>query len=207
VIKINLATRKRAVAAANAQGKAKSASPISLDSIDLGRFKELPLRKVILPVIVGMGVYYMIGSFEQEELNKAQATLEKVTAQNTKMQAEVSKLKSYDVVKKSLEDDESTIRNKLETIKKLVDDRSLSLKVLLSVVDAIPKEVWLTEYKIDQTDITLTGASLGFSVVSDFMKNLHESAYFSSVDLVNSQESKEVNVPGTTNFELKAKRR
>ena len=49
--------------------------------------------------------------------------------------------------------------------------------------------------------------TLGFGLVSDFMKNLNESAYFSEVELKNTQQNREEAGSEKVNFELEAKRR
>jgi Tfp pilus assembly protein PilN len=207
MIKVNLASRKQSVSANAGKGK-----PISFNSSDIlkninfEKLKNLPIRKVVLPIIVLVGAFYMAQSYEQDELRKLETRLQNINSENGKIQAEVDKLKGYDVVKKSLEQDEATIRSKLDTIQKLIADRSTSFKVLLSIVDSIPKDAWLTEYRIEQMDISLKGSSLNFGLVSDFMKNLHESAFLASVDLVDTQEAKD-HIQGSANFELRAKRR
>jgi Tfp pilus assembly protein PilN len=124
------------------------------------------------------------------------------------VQGEIGKLKGYDAIKKSLEEDEKTIRAKLDIIRTLTDNRTMSAKILISVASAIPKEVWLSDLTFDGTAISFKGSALGLGQVTDFMKGLTENAFLSDVELKTSQQSRDGSKAAEiATFEITAKRR
>jgi Tfp pilus assembly protein PilN len=203
MIKVNLATRKQS----GVFGDSKNSKANSFGKVNLDQVKDLPLRKLIVPIVVCFLGNYMLDGYKEDELKKLDQTLSKVNSDSTKLQNELNKLRGYDSIKKTLDADEITIKTKLETIQKLIADRSAPPKILVSVATMIPKDVWLSELKTEKLDITMKGSSLGFNQISDFMKSLNESAYFMDVDLKNSQQSKDSSGDEFAVFELKAKRR
>lgn len=202
MIKINLAAKKQSVPGGG-DPKAKSSGG-SFGKIDLDKFKELPIRKVALPIIVGAFASYYLDSYKETTLSQMQAFLDKTKVENAKLQSRMSEFKSYDEMKKSLDEDEEVIRTKLDTIQKLLANRTSSTKILTSISNAIPKDVWLEEFRVLKTDILLKGSASEFNQISDFMKGLTESAFFYDVDLKGSQTRDTVGVAG---FEIGAKRR
>jgi Tfp pilus assembly protein PilN len=122
------------------------------------------------------------------------------------LQANLNKFKVYETTKKQLEKDEVSIKTKLETLRKLVLNRNSHVKVLLAISGIVPKDVWLTSLKIGQTDVSLKGESLGFSQVTDFLKNLSESALFSNLSLDNTKK-KTNGTSAIAEFDVKVKRR
>jgi Tfp pilus assembly protein PilN len=204
MIKINLATRRQAEIVSDGSRSSKSFGSF-LGGIDLDAAKDLPIRKVMLPLIVGVAASYMLDSYKEDELNKIQRLIEKQAADGKKLQAEVAKFKGYEGIKKALDEDEVTIRSKLETIQKLTETRGESVKMLGLLSTSIPKDVWLTEYRIEKSDISLKGSTVDFNQISDFMKNLRDSTRFTDVELKDSQQQKEqVGGRVASVFELKA---
>lgn len=202
MIKVNLATRKQAGTGGGVKGGAAAgATKTSLSSL-----KELPIRKVAVPLMVGVFASFLLDNYKDEEMSKLEVILTKATTDGAKYQADALKFKVYEPVKKSLDEDELTIRTKLEVIRKITTDRISPAKFLVSIANAIPTEVWLSEFKVEKSDVIFKGAAMGFGQISDFMKNLNENAFFLGVELKNSQQDREGSVE-IASFELKGKRR
>src|SRR6185503_10431241 len=96
---------------------------------------------------------------------------------------------------------------KLDTITKLVAGRQAPPKVLLAVSSGIPKEVWIGEIGIKDETMKVKGSSLGFAEISDFMKSLNESAFFTDLRLVDTKKGKDDQGYEVADFEISAKRR
>jgi Tfp pilus assembly protein PilN len=185
---------KRAIDFYNASS---SEAPIAYVLLAGGSSKIPGLSKVVeealvmLPFIVGVAATYMLDSYKEDEINKIQKLIEKHAAEGRKLQTEVAKFKGYEGIKKALDEDETTIRTKLDTIQKLTETRAEPVKMLSLLSTSIPKDVWLTEYRIDRADISLKGSTVDFNQISDFMKNLRDSTRFADVELRDSQQQKE----------------
>jgi hypothetical protein len=208
MIKINLANRKQSGSGSDAS----AAKPINFTGklnfdFDFSKAKDLPIRQILIPLVACILGSYFLDGYKEDEIKAVDATLAVLNAERTKLQAEAAKMKGYEEVKKSLEADEFIFRTKIDTIQKLITDRALPPKVMLSLANATPKDVWLTEFKIKDNQVNFKGSSLGFNQISDFMKNLNESAYFSDLNIKDTHGAKDANGNDIATFELVAKRR
>jgi Tfp pilus assembly protein PilN len=201
MIKINLATRKQS----GLSGEVKSQSIGK--KVNFDQLKDLPLRKVLLPVLVGIAASYYLESFKEEEIKKLDDVFAKVNQETTRLQNEVSKFKDIESIKTSLDEDEVVIRTKLETIQKLIEDRGSSYRVLTALSNTLPKNIWLTEIRMEKTEVELVGMSLDLNHISDFMKGLEENAFFTGVELKGTRQVRDTSGVDASTFELKAKRR
>ncbi len=208
MIRINLATRKQSLP----QGEAKEAGGglfAKLGSISLksDEMKALPIRKVALMAAVAIGAYFVVEDFKTTELQKVDKAIEKLTTEKTRLQAEANKIKEYEALKKQLDADEFLLRNKIGTIEWLVAERHTPQKIMISLAENTPKDVWLTKFKIDNGKVTISGNSLGYNQISDFMKSLSENIFFQDLVLQNTAKGRDDRGAEVMNFDLGARRR
>jgi Tfp pilus assembly protein PilN len=181
--------------------------------IEPGRFqqlevlKELPLKRIGIIVITAYVANYVVAMTKDEELRKMDEGINKATVENGQLKQKLEKTKGFEDLKKALDNDEKTIRVKIDTVKKLIADRQLPPKMLQSVSNSIPSDVWLTNLKINEEGINFKGSAVGFGQVSDFMKNVSESAFFTDVKLISSSQTKDEVGQESASFEVSAKRR
>jgi Tfp pilus assembly protein PilN len=219
MIKVNLASKKQAVVAQGPQadGVKKPAFSFSLKSLDLNAIKDkisLDLvkdpqtRKLLLVVAVSALAYFALDSYEADLVQKQEDILTQVNAENAKLTADLAKTKGYEAIKLEIDADEKVLRTKLDTIKSLINDRQVPPKLLLALSNDIPSETWLSECVLSEKDLKLTGSSVGYTQITDFMKMLNESEYLTEVKLVNSRQEKDQTTGiDIANFELSAKRK
>jgi Tfp pilus assembly protein PilN len=186
MIRINLAERRRKFILAD--GAVAHSNTTMIRGLQLDQLKIIPWFKILLPLCVGYAVSYYSESVKQEEIQKLDESIAKLSAEESKIQASLAKVKSYDELKKSLEADEGVIMAKLKTIKTLTDNRDSIARLLFGFSVWMPKETFIKQLTVDPSSIKLTGESTGYTPISDLMKNLNESQYFSGVELVNSQQ-------------------
>ena len=199
MIKINLALRKQAGEGDPAKGGA--AGKVKLDAL-----KGLPIRKIAIPLIVGVVASYLLDNYKEEEVHKLDLVVTKLNNEGAKYMSDAAKFKDFEPVKKQLDLDENLIRIKLDVIRKLTNGRAPQSKFLIAISNAIPAEVWLNDFKVEKNDVTFKGLALGYGQISDFMKALNSDAFFSGIELKNSQQEKMGSVE-VASFELKGKRR
>ena len=225
MIKINLASRKESGIVGHSKAGGFTGINFKMGKMslnDLKAMKDLPFRKVLIPLAVSIVAYFVADTYKTTQVEELDALLAKQKEENSKLEAQVVKFKTYDGIKKQLDEDEVSIKAKLDTIKKLTADRPYLTQFIQFVSKTIPSDVWLTSLTLEKSEFSFKGSSVGYYSVSDFMKNLTESTSLKDVSLKNSEARTSSNPSqpsgaatgggiGTggdiTNFEILAKRR
>ncbi len=201
MIKINLGSRKQPNYATGESGSKTLLGRVSLSKAD---FEDIPLRKIILAAIACVLANVLLEDFKQEKINEID---EKIRAGQKKLvliQKEVEKTKGFEKVQKQLDEDELLIKNKIETIQKLISNRRRTAEMLLSLSETIPEEVWLKGFRSQSGLVQIQGRSRDYNFVSDFMRKLGESSYYQDLSL-DATSQLIVNGVQIAEFGLKAK--
>jgi Tfp pilus assembly protein PilN len=197
MIKINLAKRLTT----KSSGSGGSGLDGLLGKVDLDQLKDLPIKKAAIPLVAAFIASYGSDYYRESMVESLDVVVRKLTEESQKLQTEGQKFESYTAMKKIIDEDEITLKTKLDTINTLLDGRKLPARTLLTFLDTIPEEVWLTEVDINPNAISVKGSAFDFSQISDFMKNLNESSLFSEVSLTKSEQAKG-KTEAYANFEL-----
>jgi type IV pilus assembly protein PilN len=181
LIKINLAKRKTAPIASSAQ-------KISVSGLNLEELKELPLKKYAL-----VAVLLFLGNYLSEEekgslLQSAQAELNRIRQEVSQAETAFQQARRYEEEKNELEKEEALIRQKIETVRTLLEGREGAVRLLTAISSTIPKEVWLMEIRKNDRQLSMRGGASNFNTVSDFMRTLGRSAYVSDLELGSTQQ-------------------
>jgi Tfp pilus assembly protein PilN len=215
MIKINLASKKQSVVATGAAPEAGGRGGrmgTLFNSVDPGQLgdalRDLPLRQKILPSVgLCVALIYISSTWQGQKIAEQEKELAQLEERQMRLKGDFGKTRGYDQLKKTLDEDERMIRTKIETIQKLIADRQTPPKLLLTLSSTIPEEVWINEVKIEKGLVRLKGNSFGYNQVSDYMKNLSESAYFTDLTLVGTKVVKDETGASNPAFEISAKRR
>lgn len=164
------------------------------------------ISAVVYAVILGAGYWYS-GERQAEMLAKLEEEVTALDSKSNLLTSELNKTNGYEQTKKSLEADEKTIRTKIDTIQELIRDRTTPPKILTTLSETIPKDVWLREFSLKDRHFHIVGSSSSMDVVSDFMKGLEETIYFKGVVLKSSKQEVLKGVRASATFELEAERR
>ena len=206
MIKVNLAHRKQAAGVADFKEKPASAG-FSFKGVDLEILKAPEIRKFALAIVVAIMASYVLDGVKQDQIDKVSQRMEKANADNAKAKADLAKTTGFEGLKKQIDADEDLIRTKLSTIQKLVADRQMPPKMLMSFSGSIPKDVWITEFEVVQGIIKIRGAALSYESISDFLKALTENDLLTDVKLGNSEKAKDPIAGEVDTFEMEAKRK
>lgn len=207
MIKINLALRKQSLGVENVRGALSNLPSMDEFRKSMDGFKDLPWKKVVVPILIAVVSTYAIDQLKESALQKLEEEISSVMAEKPKLDQEAQKLKAYEGIKKELEADEAVMRLKIDTIRKLIQGRSTPPKILVSLGNTIPKEIWLEEFKFEDGKFGLKGRSKGYTPISDFMKSMGESIYFGEMLLKGTQQSKDASGEEVIDFELEGKQR
>jgi Tfp pilus assembly protein PilN len=217
MIKINLASKKRAVAtseSAKSSGNKTVFTTLtdSFSRMDMERLNNGPIRRLLINGIAAFAAYWLLGSYKEDELKKLDLQLEQITAEQVKIEAEIRKYTNVDEKQKGLKSDEQLIKSKMEAVQALTQNRGVTPKVLMTLSAGIPKEIWLESIRLADSEFKVNGfsyasAGTGYDQITDFMTLLGQSAYLTDVKLVSTE--KQVDDTGTeiATFELSAKKK
>lgn len=219
MIKINLHHRKAAVGVS--AGSATGATGVGgikafidrmrgagagVDGVSDSEKRSMIILVVIYAAILG-GAWWYLGEKKTEMLSELDTESSALQSKIQLLTSELNKTSGYENIKKSLESDEKTIRTKITTIQELIRDRSTPPKILMTLSESIPKEVWLRDFSLQNRHFRISGSCTGMDVVSDFMKALEETIYFKGVVLKSSRQETGKGGHVTASFELEADRR
>jgi Tfp pilus assembly protein PilN len=214
MIRINLAKARK-----NAGGK------IDLNSLNLTSLLQIfqsrksegeekkfdingPIPRTIIAIVACWLLNDTLEGFRVERMAEVDRQIAEIEKQKAVVNAGLAKMKGYEAIKKQLEDDELSIRTKLSVLNQLLENRNASSKLMLQVAQSIPEEVWLTEFKANNANVKLAGATPGYTQVSDFIKALNGTSQFGEIKLSEIRESVTPNKDQRIQqFELSAARR
>ena len=193
MIKINLAKKKQIAYA----GSDQKAAPIN--SSDM---KEL-MGRVMVPLVLIVGMYFGWEYYVEQRKAEMQVEIANTQKEKTKIENELAKFSGFEKQKAELEKTANAINIKITTIEKLIRGKDATLKALIDLAQALPKEVWLTDFVATSETYNINGSTYDIGLVSDLMVKLGTSIYFKNITLKSSQTEPNGKV---ANFELSARR-
>ena len=188
MIRINLARKKTPSYAVGASRSAEGAGLSALSGAFEGGAKNLlPILMTLgLPISVGYGATLYLDSYIEQKTAEIQKSITDRGKEKEKLQKELQSVKGYEEIKKQLERNSYVIRNKIDTIERLIQDRDFSSKSMMVLAQSLPKEVWITDFNISEKNYQISGSSLDAGMISDFMTRLQKSIYYKDIQLLSS---------------------
>jgi Tfp pilus assembly protein PilN len=178
-------------------------------NVQAGTLNLEQLKQIATPTFLAFGIWFLADKWEDRQLAAVNAVIDELTVKITELKDKELKLKELEPVQKAFEEDQLNFERKITTIKKLLSIRSEMIKILVSIPLHLPTDTWLKSFSIDPKVLKMSGNTIGFTAVSDFMRDLKSDALFSDVQLIKSERSSELK--DATNrefstFELEIKR-
>ena len=156
--------------------------PVKEIKAEVSRRRELTISATALGVTVAcIAAVFAFEWHEQSVLQKQLAALQ-------------DELKVFNAKAKDVNDLQTKIhefenKNKvLETIKK---KKSGPVRVMESLSAATPTALWLTEFRENAGDVTITGLAIDNQTIADFLKSLETRPVFREPELVESSQSEQ----------------
>ena len=204
MIRINLIQKKQA-SYVNAGGRTTGVGIGTFKGLGGGGLSEaLPLMKSIgLPLLFCVAANFAYDYYIQQVTDEMTLESSKLTEEKSRIEKELLKIKGFESVKIELERNELVLRTKIETIEKLIRGRDFTVKSLVTLAQAMPRDIWMTEVAATDTAFELKGGTVDLGLVSDFMSKLGQSIYFRDVTLKNTSADASGH---QANFDLTARR-
>lgn len=204
MIKINLASKKRSAAVQaleSTSGGAEGGGGGLLERLKSFKFgggasgdagaramaaiSFAQVWKIGVAVLAVAVAYFYFGSQKQEELAKIGALVTVAKAEQAKLNAKVQLTSGYQAKKAQLEKDEKILRTKIETIKKLTDERDVPSRLMRELAEGVPGDLWFSGMDFDEEKrvIVLRGKSYAEASVNTFNKLISSNALFTGAEI------------------------
>ena len=131
------------------------------------------------------------------KISQLQAEQTKATQELQRLQEQVKVVENYERDKKALEE-----KNRI--IQELREKQGGPVHVLDDLSSFLPDRVWLKSFSEQNGIVDLDGSALSNADIVDYIGNLKRSAFFTDVELLESRQMTEKNIP-IYSFKLKIK--
>jgi type IV pilus assembly protein PilN len=143
------------------------------------------LAFLIVPIVLIFGYTWFVEFGLKGTIDNLKQQSKQVESQMAALQGELATIER-------LKTEKNKITTEFGAIKELSKKRYSYVKILDAMQTLIPEKAWITKMNVKDQIVSLEGRATEDSIISIFMQNLEESAYFTNVTWI---DSKEVNEP------------
>jgi len=159
----------------------------------------LPL--VFIGVGVGLGVI-VLGFFYytwQNQLNKENAEIKRLTAQKTELEQTKQQVEAFEKQK-------TVLQQRVSTIEQLQRDRTGGQELLDMVANTVSRteNLWLTDMTRKGSSLSMDGAAASINSVANFITALKRSGYFQKVEIKETKQDEKNTGLVTFGFQISA---
>jgi len=159
----------------------------------------LPLLFIGAGVAVGaivLGFFYYTW---QNQLNKENAEIKRLTAQKTELEQTKQQVEAFEKQK-------TVLQQRVTTIEQLQRDRTGGQELLDMVANTVSRteNLWLTDMSRKGTSLSLDGSSASINSVANFITALKRSGYFQKVEIKETKQDDKASGVLTFFFQITA---
>jgi len=177
----------------------------------LGQIRPKAARRPVdtgaaMPVVfIGVGVALgaiVLGFFYytwQNELNKTNADIKRLTAQKTELMQTKQQVEAFEKQK-------AILQQRVNTIEQLQRDRTGGQELLDMVANTVSRteNLWLTNMAKRGSALSMEGASASINAVANFITALKRSGYFQKVEIKETKQDEKNTALQTFTFQISA---
>ena len=157
-------------------------------------YQLVAMSGVLMVALVTAFTVHSVFTNKLEERQKKQA----------ENQAQIKNLETIIGEVNQLDKQKQRLLNQLAVIDKLEKGKRGPVRVLDEMGGSIPKRVWITSFREQGGQLSLTGSAIDNVDISEFMRALQKTPYFSDINLIYSQADFKGGVT-VYNFEISCK--
>ncbi|MDY0110537.1 MAG: PilN domain-containing protein [Candidatus Krumholzibacteria bacterium] len=148
------------------------------------KLPELSSFAPLVLIVIAVGVLATLGLYQTQKIANLDDAIATAEAESRRLAPEIAKIKRLDQQRSSL-------NQRLEVISALDRDRYFRVHLLDELNRALPEHMWLTRWEEQGGDrYALEGVTFSNFLVSDLLQNLDRSPYFTGVDLQVAERGK-----------------
>ena len=177
----------------------------------LGQIRPKAARRPVdtgaaMPVVfIGLGVgigVIVLGFFYytwQQQLNKENAEIKRLTAQKTELEQTKQQVEAFEKQK-------VVLQQRVSTIEQLQRDRTGGQELLDMVANTVSRteNLWLTEMVRKGSTLSMEGTSASVNAVANFITALKRSGYFQKVEIQETKQDEKTTAVQSFTFQITA---
>ena len=130
----------------------------------------------------------LVYGYEFYDEGVGKANLEAKQALQVELSARLSAFgKQVEEVRK-IKEEKQRLSSRIDTIREISKERLVNAKAMDALHAIVPNQSWLESLSIEGRQIKIKGMATEDIIISQFLRNLDESIYFSEVKLISSIE-------------------
>lgn len=176
MIKVNLSTAKPQLDLSNVGG-------FDLSTIN---FKAL----AIVLVLIFLPDFFILPTWE-EEVNQKNAEVTDKEGELTRLKGKLSQASVYEKQINELKAQEEALSKKLAAAKQAIQIKKNPSALLLYVAKNTPPELWINELSLDNDRMSISGESLDYNSIGNFVNSLRSSVFIKDASIGNTTSSTE----------------
>lgn len=190
----------------NLLGKKKQPAPFGLDKLfekmGGGKFDFQQFKPTLLKLTAILIAYYATQEvpnfFYGQKIKEQEAKLQTLNAQAGALQKELASKKEIRKQMEQLTKEEAELKRQLDVISSLSKDRTLPFKIVSTVAELIPNNVWLDRLEYRNSTVSFDGLAWEYGAVNAYLRALSENSYFQALTLrsIQADEVQGKPIPG-----------
>lgn len=150
---------------------------------------KINIKMMIVAILLYFVPEMLYLSMVDDELAVIQNRMVQVNNELKQLSTKVSELKKIEDQIDALKALEKKLAEKLEVVKKIISKRQNPFLFLQYVANNTPKDLWITDMKLDGNDLEFSGFSDSWKSIGVFLENLKSSIFFDkSIQYVQPKE-------------------
>jgi type IV pilus assembly protein PilN len=138
---------------------------------------ELSTFAPLVLVVIAVGVMAVMGLYQDQKIKTLEDTIAAEEAESRRLAPEIAKIKRLD-------EQRSSLNQRLDVIADLDRDRYFRVHLLDELNRSLPEHMWLSRLEDEGGDrYAVEGVTFSNFLVSDLLQNLDRSPYFGGIDL------------------------
>lgn len=176
MIKVNLSTVKPQLDLTNVGG-------FDLSTLN---FKAL----AIVLVLIFLPDFFVLPAWE-EEVNQKNAEVSDKEGELTRLKGKLSQASVYEKQINELKAQEEALSKKLAAAKQAIQIKKNPSALLLYVAKNTPPELWINELSLDNDRMSISGESLDYNSIGNFVNSLRSSVFIKDASIGNTTSTTE----------------
>ncbi|MBN1573927.1 MAG: PilN domain-containing protein [Deltaproteobacteria bacterium] len=147
--------------------------------------KETLRQQVVIAVLALIATLGIIGYFHLGITKKIEETIEK----KEKLDNDIKTLQKEAEALKKFKKQVSDLESRRNVIRNLQSERNGPVMVMDEIADVMPRELWIDDFQLKGSKLTIKGYTADNETLATFMRNLDSSNYFKGITLTQSKKS------------------